>query len=60
MLMMITESQSPDFDGFLLAVETLGERIRPNTLVIVETTVPPGTCENLVLPTLRRKFRERI
>ena len=42
-----------------MAVETLGERIRPNTLVIVETTVPPGTCENLVLPTLRRKFRER-
>ena len=42
-----------------MAVETLGEKIEPNTLVIVETTVPPGTCENLVLPTLRRKFRER-
>ena len=40
------------FDGFRCAIRTLGERLRPGSLVIVETTVPPGTCERVVAPEL--------
>jgi nucleotide sugar dehydrogenase len=39
-------------DGFAAAIRTLGERLPPGALVLVETTVPPGTCEKVVVPTL--------
>jgi nucleotide sugar dehydrogenase len=48
-----------DLDTLRKAVRTLGAHIRPDTLVIVETTVPPGTCQKLVAPTLRECLRER-
>ncbi len=32
------------------AMDDLGARLRPGALVIVETTVPPGTCERVVAP----------
>src|SRR5262249_53355179 len=35
-------------DGFASAIRTLANRIRPGTLVIIETTVPPGTTERVV------------
>ncbi|MEQ8497179.1 MAG: nucleotide sugar dehydrogenase [Gammaproteobacteria bacterium] len=41
------------------AVRTLGERLPAGALVIVETTVPPGTCERLVAPILAAACRER-
>lgn len=46
-------------DGFLAAMQTLGRRIREGTLVIIETTVPPGTCERVVAPLLEREFLAR-
>ncbi|MFQ6016760.1 MAG: nucleotide sugar dehydrogenase [Kiloniellaceae bacterium] len=38
--------------GFRQAIATVGRWMRPDTLVIVETTVPPGTCERVVAPRL--------
>ncbi len=46
-------------DGFRNAIRTVGQHIRPGCLVIVETTVPPGTCEHIVAPELRRAFAGR-
>lgn len=46
-------------EGFVAAIQVLAQRIRPGTLVIVETTVPPGTCEKVVVPEIQRVFRER-
>lgn len=42
-----TEAQEPRLDLTLFkeAMQTLGSQIKPDTLIIVETTVPPGTCE---------------
>jgi nucleotide sugar dehydrogenase len=40
-------------EGFQLAIRTLAARVKPTTLIIVETTVPPGTTERVVLPLLR-------
>lgn len=48
-----------DFTGFRAAITTLGRHLRPGTLVIVETTVPPGTCERIVVPQLAAELKRR-
>jgi nucleotide sugar dehydrogenase len=47
------------FDQFLTAIKTLANRIPVGTLVLIETTVPPGTTEKLVIPELRKGFKAR-
>jgi nucleotide sugar dehydrogenase len=47
------------WDSFKKAIKTLGENIKEDALVIIETTVPPGTCEYVVLPILRQCFDKR-
>jgi nucleotide sugar dehydrogenase len=46
-------------DGFRAAIRTLGELMPPGSLVIVETTVPPGTTEKLVAPELAHALASR-
>jgi nucleotide sugar dehydrogenase len=53
------ERPSVDFSGFRTAIATLGRRLRPGALVIVETTVPPGTCERVVVPELAAQLKQR-
>ena len=48
-----------DLSAFKGAIKSIGENISPDTLVIVETTVPPGTCEKVVLPILQQEFEKR-
>lgn len=48
-----------DFTSFLKAIESVGNRIRPGCLVLVETTVPPGTCSKIVYPKLCECFERR-
>ena len=47
------------FDAFRAAIRTLGRRLPPGALVIVETTVPPGTCQHVVVPELQAALVER-
>ena len=47
------------FDEYLAAIRTLANRIPAGTLVLVETTVPPGTTEKLTLPELTKGFTAR-
>ena len=47
------------FDPFRSAIRTLGRYLPPGALVIVETTVPPGTCEKIVAPALAAAARAR-
>ncbi|MBI4296475.1 MAG: nucleotide sugar dehydrogenase [Chloroflexi bacterium] len=37
----------------------VGERIQPNTLVLIETTVPPGTTEQVAYPVIKKSFERR-
>ena len=37
-----------DLKKFSLAIKTVGKYMQPKTLVIVQTTVPPGTTEKCV------------
>ena len=40
-------------------LKTIGEKIGPDCLVLIETTVAPGTTEFVALPILRKAFRAR-
>jgi UDP-N-acetyl-D-glucosamine dehydrogenase len=46
-------------DNFKSAIRTLGELVSPGVLILVETTVPPGTCEQVVVPILRDEALKR-
>lgn len=56
-----TEGHEPllDMAPFESAIRTIGRYIQPEKLVVVETTVPPGTCEKVVYPILREEFERR-
>jgi nucleotide sugar dehydrogenase len=48
-----------DITAFREGIRTLGQNIRPDCMVLVETTVPPGTCEKVVKPILEEEFVKR-
>jgi len=45
--------------AFRAAIKTIGEYIPPHCLTLIETTVPPGTTENVVFPILDKRFKQR-
>lgn len=48
-----------DLTQFREGIRTLGQNIQPHCMVLVETTVPPGTCEKVVKPILEEEFIKR-
>ena len=52
-------THTASFAGFKKALQTFGAKVKPGTLVLVETTVPPGTCEKVVVPELNAAMAER-
>ncbi len=54
------ERGSIDFRGFKNAIETIGNHVKSDALVIIETTVPPGTTERIAYPILKDKFDKRF
>ena len=48
-----------DIEAFKAAVRTVGRLMRPEALVLIETTVPIGTCEKVVLRILREERARR-
>ena len=47
------------FDRYKEAITTVAERITNNTLILIETTVPPGTTEKVLKPLFERVGRGR-
>lgn len=41
------------------AFEIIGESIKPDCMVLIETTVPPGTTEQVAYPIIKKAFRRR-
>jgi UDP-N-acetyl-D-glucosamine dehydrogenase len=39
--------------------KVIGEKINPNCLVLIETTVPPGTTEYVAYPYIKKAFQKR-
>ena len=47
-------SKKPDLSALLNATSNVAKHLKKGSLVIVESTVEPGTCNNLLLPVLVR------
>jgi UDP-N-acetyl-D-glucosamine dehydrogenase len=41
------------------SLKVIGEKINPKCLVLIETTVPPGTTEYIAYPTIKKAFEKR-
>jgi UDP-N-acetyl-D-glucosamine dehydrogenase len=50
---------SVNLEGFKKAMYTIAENCKDDVLVLVETTVPPGTCEKIVKPIFEEVFEKR-
>jgi nucleotide sugar dehydrogenase len=48
-----------DMDALEATMRTIGEKIQPHCLVLIETTVAPGTTEFVALPILKKEFTKR-
>lgn len=46
-------------DGFKSAIESIGANCQDSVLVVVETTVPPGTCQKIVTPIIENELSQR-
>lgn len=56
-----TDEGKPVLDLCLFknAMHTLGRYMKAGTLLVIETTVPPGTCEKVVYPIIKEEFSKR-
>jgi len=48
-----------DMDALEESLEIIGQHIGPKTLVLIETTVAPGTTEQVANPIMKKMFRKR-
>ena len=48
-----------DMSGFGLAIRTVARKIKAGALILVETTVPPGTCEKVIWPIICNELEKR-
>jgi nucleotide sugar dehydrogenase len=48
-----------DISALEESFKIIGEKIEPHCLVLVETTVPPGTTEYVAYPIIRKAFKHR-
>ncbi|MEA3222142.1 MAG: nucleotide sugar dehydrogenase [Thermodesulfobacteriota bacterium] len=52
-------SGSAEIKALEESIRIIGEKITPECLVLIETTVPPGTTEYIAYPSIKRAFLER-
>ena len=48
-----------DLNGFKAAIQSIGSNCRDDVLVLVETTVPPGACDQIVKPIIEQELVKR-
>ena len=48
-----------DLKNFKRSIQELSEEISEGTLLIIESTVPPGTCEKIIYPIIKDAFIRR-
>jgi nucleotide sugar dehydrogenase len=57
------DSSLKEFDvnlsGFKSAIKSIGKNCQDDVLILIETTVPPGTCENVVKPLIEGELIKR-
>ena len=55
----VLDDYSVNLDNFKKAIQAIGNHCKEDVLILVETTVPPGTCAKIVKPILGNCLRER-
>ena len=53
------ERGNADIAALESSLRTIGQQIDPGCLVLIETTVPPGTTEYIAYPTIKKAFADR-
>jgi UDP-N-acetyl-D-glucosamine dehydrogenase len=53
------EAFDVDLSWFEFAIKSIGKNCKEDVLILVETTVPPGTCEKVVSPIIERQLHIR-
>src|SRR5580692_2735289 len=55
------EADTPkvDLPPFRAAISAVGDHMKPDALILLESTVPPGTTERIVAPLLRERLAAR-
>jgi nucleotide sugar dehydrogenase len=48
-----------DIAALEASLKIIGEKIKPDCMVLIETTVPPGTTEYVAYPIIKRAFQNR-
>ena len=48
-----------DLEPFKSAMRTIGSFCKYNATILIETTVPPGTCKNIIQPIIYEKLEQR-
>ena len=55
----LEEDPELDFSLFLTSLKPISHKIKKGCLLLIETTVPPGTCEKVVIPFLEEELTKR-
>ena len=53
------ENGYADIKALEESLKIIGEKVTPNCLILIETTVPPGTTEYIEYPIIKKAFEER-
>lgn len=53
------ENGYADIKALEESLKVIGEKIKPDCLVLIETTVPPGTTEYIAYPIIKKAFERR-
>ena len=53
------KSGKADISALEESFKVIGEKIEPKCLVLIETTVPPGTTEYVAYPLIKKAFKKR-
>ena len=54
-----TDDFNVDLTSFKKAITTIGNYCKEDVLILVETTVPPGTCQKIVKPIIMKSLEKR-
>ncbi len=53
----INDEKRPDLKAFKSACKTVADNLSKGKLVVIESTIPPGTMKNIVVPTIYEKTK---
>ena len=55
------QKNKKDFKPLIELIRNIGKKIKKNSMILFETTLPPGTCEKILVPILKKiLFKRKI